>query len=217
MKTITLSRNSKKTEIQVTPKATKNSNVTTEYAGFHRRMFATLIDLLLVGILFSPIFALITNLIHGNVLPVEVINNAAERFSELSKSNNAINPIVFFQTDPIIQEYFVTNQGLAKVIINQALQFVILLAAFLYFWIKKQATPGMMLLSLKLIDATSLSKPTNKQLIIRLFSCILSIIVLFIGMIWVAFDRKKQGWHDKIANTLVIKEKKKKKEIKNNP
>jgi uncharacterized RDD family membrane protein YckC len=30
-------------------------------------------------------------------------------------------------------------------------------------------------------------------------------ITLFIGFIWVAFDGRKQGWHDKIAGTLVVR------------
>jgi uncharacterized RDD family membrane protein YckC len=29
--------------------------------------------------------------------------------------------------------------------------------------------------------------------------------VIFIGVIWVAFDPNKQGWHDKIAGTYVVK------------
>jgi uncharacterized RDD family membrane protein YckC len=28
---------------------------------------------------------------------------------------------------------------------------------------------------------------------------------LCLGFIWVAFDRKKQGWHDKIARTVVVR------------
>ncbi len=27
-----------------------------------------------------------------------------------------------------------------------------------------------------------------------------------IGLIWVAFDAKKQGWHDKMAKTVVVRE-----------
>jgi uncharacterized RDD family membrane protein YckC len=29
--------------------------------------------------------------------------------------------------------------------------------------------------------------------------------VFYLGLIWVAFDARKQGWHDKIAGTLVIR------------
>ena len=28
---------------------------------------------------------------------------------------------------------------------------------------------------------------------------------LFLGLIWVGLDQKKQGWHDKLAGTLVVK------------
>jgi uncharacterized RDD family membrane protein YckC len=30
---------------------------------------------------------------------------------------------------------------------------------------------------------------------------------LGLGLIWVAFDPKKQGWHDKLAGTVVIRSK----------
>jgi uncharacterized RDD family membrane protein YckC len=30
-------------------------------------------------------------------------------------------------------------------------------------------------------------------------------IALDIGFIWVAFDARKQGWHDKIASTFVVR------------
>ena len=31
-------------------------------------------------------------------------------------------------------------------------------------------------------------------------------IVLYLGYLWVLWDKDQQGWHDKIANTLVIHE-----------
>jgi uncharacterized RDD family membrane protein YckC len=33
----------------------------------------------------------------------------------------------------------------------------------------------------------------------------LSGIALYVGYVWIAFDRNKQGWHDKIAETYVIR------------
>jgi len=27
-----------------------------------------------------------------------------------------------------------------------------------------------------------------------------------LGLVWVAFDRRKQGWHDKLAGTVVIRD-----------
>jgi uncharacterized RDD family membrane protein YckC len=33
----------------------------------------------------------------------------------------------------------------------------------------------------------------------------ISFVVCFAGVIWVAFDARHQGWHDKIARTLVVR------------
>jgi hypothetical protein len=39
--------------------------------------------------------------------------------------------------------------------------------------------------------------------LLRYFGFILSALVLSIGFLWIAFDKKRQGWHDKIARTYV--------------
>jgi uncharacterized RDD family membrane protein YckC len=41
--------------------------------------------------------------------------------------------------------------------------------------------------------------------LIRYVGLIISCLVIFIGVIWAAFDANKQGWHDKIAGTYVVK------------
>jgi uncharacterized RDD family membrane protein YckC len=43
------------------------------------------------------------------------------------------------------------------------------------------------------------------QGLLRYVGLIISFLVIFIGVIWVAFDPNKQGWHDKIAGTYVVK------------
>ncbi|MBL8320870.1 MAG: RDD family protein, partial [Acinetobacter sp.] len=44
-----------------------------------------------------------------------------------------------------------------------------------------------------------------KQSIIRYVGYFPAMMALFIGIFWVAFDKRKQGWHDKMANTVVIR------------
>ncbi len=41
--------------------------------------------------------------------------------------------------------------------------------------------------------------------IARALGCFLSLVVMFLGFIWVAFDNEKQSWHDKIAGTTVVR------------
>jgi uncharacterized RDD family membrane protein YckC len=40
--------------------------------------------------------------------------------------------------------------------------------------------------------------------VIRWLGLVVSFSVLFLGVIWVAFDPQKQGWHDKLAGTYVV-------------
>jgi uncharacterized RDD family membrane protein YckC len=72
------------------------------------------------------------------------------------------------------------------------------------FWVYRSATPGKMLLKLKIVDADSGGKPTTGHLIGRYLGYYVSTLPLLLGLIWVAFDKRKQGWHDKLAGTLVI-------------
>lgn len=67
----------------------------------------------------------------------------------------------------------------------------------------KQATLGKMVLDIKVTDTNgnriSFARATG-----RYFAKILSAIILFIGFIMVGFDSRKQGLHDKIADTFVV-------------
>lgn len=74
----------------------------------------------------------------------------------------------------------------------------------LVLWCKKQASIGKMAISVKIVDAKTGKAPTKKQLIGRYFAYVLSTLPLGLGFLWIAFDSKKQGWHDKLAGTAVI-------------
>lgn len=73
------------------------------------------------------------------------------------------------------------------------------------FWIYKSATPGKMMLGLKIVDAETGEAVPTGRLIGRYFGYFVASIPLLIGIIWVGFDKKKQGWHDKLAGTVVVK------------
>jgi len=77
--------------------------------------------------------------------------------------------------------------------------------AIILFWIYKSATPGKMLCKIKIIDARTGGPPSAGQSIGRYLGYYVSMIPLMLGIIWVAFDKKKQGWHDKLASTAVVK------------
>lgn len=41
--------------------------------------------------------------------------------------------------------------------------------------------------------------------IVRALSCFLSLVIVFLGFLWIVFDDNKQAWHDKIAGTIVVR------------
>ena len=73
------------------------------------------------------------------------------------------------------------------------------------FWIMRQATPGKMAISARIVDATTGQPASTGQLVGRYFAYFVSMIPLCLGFFWVAFDRKKQGWHDRLAETVVVR------------
>jgi len=75
--------------------------------------------------------------------------------------------------------------------------------AVIVFWRYRGATPGKMLISAKIVDAETFGTPSTGKLIGRYFAYIVSCIFM-LGFIWIAFDKRKQGWHDKLAGTVVI-------------
>jgi uncharacterized RDD family membrane protein YckC len=95
-------------------------------------------------------------------------------------------------------------KGPAYLLINWVLPAI----AVLLFWIYRQATPGKMAISAQIVDAASGGKPSTRQLVVRYLGYYVSIIPLFMGLFWVAYDRRKQGWHDKLAGTVVVRRKK---------
>ncbi|GLX78984.1 RDD family protein [Thalassotalea insulae] len=77
--------------------------------------------------------------------------------------------------------------------------------AIIIFWCYMSATPGKMVCQLTIIDADTGEKPSTRQCIGRYLGYYVSMLPLFLGIIWVGLDKRKQGWHDKLAGTLVIK------------
>lgn len=75
---------------------------------------------------------------------------------------------------------------------------------FLVFWIALGATPGKLALGLKIIE-TDGKKLRWTKAILRFIGSIVSTFIIFLGFIWIGIDKKKQGWHDKIADTYVIR------------
>jgi len=104
--------------------------------------------------------------------------------------------------------YFETEQtgwlaGPADFLIS----YVAPLAATVAFWLYRQATPGKMIIGAHVVDADTGATLTVGQAIGRYVGYFVASIPLGLGILWVAFDKRKQGWHDKLAKTVVVRKK----------
>lgn len=132
-----------------------NQAATPQYAGFWRRLAATLID--------SVIYTVLLALLLGPT---------------------------------ILGPGFFTREGFLRMGIGLVLTIVL--------WMKFLGTPGKLLLGCQVVDADSLAPMGLWQSVLRYVAYLASMLPLMLGFLWVAKDPRKQGFHDKIANTLVL-------------
>jgi len=90
--------------------------------------------------------------------------------------------------------------GPADVVISWIVPVFLTLA----FWEMRQATPGKMALRARIVDEVTGAPATFRQHVLRYLGYFVSMLPLGAGLLWVAFDERKQGWHDKIAGTVVV-------------
>jgi uncharacterized RDD family membrane protein YckC len=95
----------------------------------------------------------------------------------------------------------VTLTGPANILLSYVLPAVVVIA----FWSSKRATPGKMVIGARIVDARTGAAPSLRQNVVRYLGYFLSTFFLLLGFIWIAFDKKKQGWHDKLAGTVVVR------------
>jgi len=150
----------------------------TTYAGFWIRVVARLVDTLLLGIPFSILFG--------------IFAAAGGLFASTSNSNSQ------------------SSNGAAAALFGGAFVLFYLLALavtfgyWIYFWGSSGETIGMRLLRLRIIDANTGARIGYGRATIRLLMTFINTWACYIGWIWVAFDTRKQGWHDKVANSVVV-------------
>jgi uncharacterized RDD family membrane protein YckC len=72
-------------------------------------------------------------------------------------------------------------------------------------WSRLQSTPGKMIFKARIVDADTGAEPGAGQWLLRYAGYFVSTLGLCIGFFWIGIDPRKQGWHDKMANTVVVR------------
>jgi uncharacterized RDD family membrane protein YckC len=150
-----------------------------EYVGFWPRVGAALIDTLWV----TPIVVLLGLLLPSSdtALLEQMLRDPAQ------VSTSALAASV--------------TPSLSELVVNYVVPAVLVVL----FWFARSATPGKMVIGARIVDARSGNVPSRRQLVIRYLGYFVSMLPLFLGLMWVGWDPRKQGWHDKLAGTVVVR------------
>jgi len=148
-----------------------------KFAGFWRRLIAYVIDSTITAIVFFVLF---------------MIAMMAFFFGSISGNNSGSLADLMYPAMTSSYVFFIWIFYAA-----------VSIAYFTYFHGTTGRTPGKMLLGLQVISADG--TPISFGIaFLRAVGYLVSGALFNLGFIWIAFDKRKQGWHDKIAGTVVI-------------
>ncbi len=157
-----------------------------EYVGFWHRVFANFIDIFLFGFLLTPFIKKYLPFLNG-------------------ASQNSVLDI----GEVFLVYSFYGLEGIAPIIWDflrgEILPRVIPFLMVILFWFFFSATPGKMIIRSKIVNVKTGGKPSILQFVLRYFVYFITYLIFFIGFFWIAFDRKKQGLHDLLAGTVVVR------------
>jgi uncharacterized RDD family membrane protein YckC len=84
------------------------------------------------------------------------------------------------------------------------LELIVLAVYGALMWKLRGTTVGGLVFHLQVVRVDG--RPIDwETAIVRALACFLSMVVAGLGFFWIAFDSGKQGWHDKIAGTAVVR------------
>jgi uncharacterized RDD family membrane protein YckC len=81
---------------------------------------------------------------------------------------------------------------------------VLAIGYFPYFWATSGQTPGMSMMKIKVVRDADGGAITSGQAILRLLGFWVSSFVFYLGFIWIFIDKRRRGWMDLIAGTVVV-------------
>ena len=96
------------------------------------------------------------------------------------------------------------SQSTPVSIASNVVSFLISFGYFAGLWTLNEGTYGQRWLGLRIRDANTFEPIRPGQAAFRYLGHFLSFLPLCLGVIWVAFDSRKQGWMDKLAGTVVV-------------
>ena len=164
-------------------------------------MMASMVDTFLLSIAVAPLF---TRFLKTAEPAKATLQDYLMAYQQGQMGNEELNRQVV--------KYLVEQGGGVLLLTDMGYQAAVIGAIIMLFWIFRNATPGKMLLNMEIVDARTGHSPTLFQWVLRYVGYVIAVLPLMLGFLWILWDKKRQGWHDKIAGTVVILKSKKEKQ-----
>jgi uncharacterized RDD family membrane protein YckC len=146
-----------------------------QYAGFISRLLAFFVDLIIL------------------ILALSLTTTFSNAFINL------------FNLQPFLSQLFDNNEAIRAVTAGLAalagMLFVVVYGGL--FWSLSGQTLGDLLFGVRVIRSNG-SRVSVGRAILRITGAYISGIALFLGFLWALWDPRHQGWHDKLAGTVVV-------------
>jgi uncharacterized RDD family membrane protein YckC len=83
--------------------------------------------------------------------------------------------------------------------------FIVGLAYYWYFWTRQNGqSPGKQIMNIRVVKADG-TPIGDGEAVLRYVGYTVNSVVLMLGWLWALWDPNRQGWHDKLAKTYVVK------------
>jgi uncharacterized RDD family membrane protein YckC len=82
---------------------------------------------------------------------------------------------------------------------------VLFIAYFTFLEGSRSQTLGMSVMGIKVVDARTGEAIDYSRAFVRSLGRLVASLVCALGYLWVIWDKEKQGWHDKIGTTYVVR------------
>jgi uncharacterized RDD family membrane protein YckC len=167
-----------------------------EYASLNRKIIAFGIDVVIITLVLSPIMNLLMMIFFGFDTNYMI---------DIDKNLDQTKIMTFSS----VMSSFCSTISNLRYIMVQLILLMLAMAYFVFFWYKMGASIGKLIMRCKIVDADSYNDITMRQAIKRMAGHLFNLITLGMGLFMADFTKKKQGLHDKFANTVVVIKRKK--------
>ena len=168
------------------PNKKKPEETGPRYADIQARGIAAAIDLMLLFQLFHRLFDAIAAKLYVGI---------DQQLLAQSRATGDVRAII---------ELLIQSQLVGLWLLNALIQVVLIGVVYIGVQWRFGTTPGKWLIGLEVRRDDAISTPSKWQYFVRYLAYLPSGAALMLGFIWISFNKRRRGWHDMIAQTVVV-------------